>query len=197
MNKENLSTLQVFQSFSRKGETLFLQSYPKSLSGFSANVKKSAQKKPAKLEKTWRGQFSKQSSVAVSKNNNLEGKKGRFGIWKIVKTHRSKYSSRQYPFVLTWSSFFSSMLLCTTKTNLNTQAVTKQELPRNWVDPIYQNDSLKKEVNKKLFAKEEILLDKILSCPRVKLLYSHTSKLKTGWCRNWIFILRLCSTTSS
>ena len=36
-------------------------------------------------------------------------------------------------------------------------------------NPTYQYDSLKKEINKKLFCKAGSLVDKTLSCPRIKL----------------------------
>ena len=52
-----------------------------------------------------------------------------------------------------------------------TQSVTKQELPKYQPsqNPTYQIDSLKKEINKKLFSKADSLVDKILFCPRIKL----------------------------
>ena len=55
-------------------------------------------------------------------------------------------------------------------------SVTKQELPKYKVEqpPTYQIDSLKKEINKKLFCKADSLVDKILSCPRIKLSNSQT-----------------------
>ena len=64
-------------------------------------------------------------------------------------------------------------------TNLKSQSVTKQELPKYQVEqnPSYQIDSLKKETNKKLSAKADNFVDKILSCPRIKLSNS----------RNWKF----------
>ena len=57
-----------------------------------------------------------------------------------------------------------------------TQSVTKQELPKyqDSQNPTYQIDSLKKEINKKLFSKADSLVDKILSCPRIKLSNSPT-----------------------
>ena len=56
------------------------------------------------------------------------------------------------------------------------QSVTKQELPKYEPsqNPTYQIDSLKKEINKKLFSKADSLGDKFLSCPRIRLLNSHT-----------------------
>ena len=63
--------------------------------------------------------------------------------------------------------------------SLITQSVTKQELPKYQPlqNPTYQNDSLKKEINKKLFSKADYLVDKILSCPRIKLSNSATLNL--------------------
>ena len=55
-------------------------------------------------------------------------------------------------------------------------SVTKQELPKYKAEqpPTYQIDSLKKEKNKKLVCKADSLVDKILSCPRIKLSNSQT-----------------------
>ena len=63
--------------------------------------------------------------------------------------------------------------------SLVTQSVTKQELPKYQPsqNPTYQIDSLKKEINKKLFSKADSLVDKILSCPRIKLSNSQTLNL--------------------
>ena len=63
--------------------------------------------------------------------------------------------------------------------SLIAQSVTKQELPKYQPpqNPTYQIDSLKKEITKKLFSKEDSLVDKILSCPRIKLSSSQTSIL--------------------
>ena len=57
-----------------------------------------------------------------------------------------------------------------------TQSVTNQELPKYQPsqNPTYQIDSLKKEINKKIFSKADSLVDKILSCPRIKLSNSQT-----------------------
>ena len=60
--------------------------------------------------------------------------------------------------------------------SLSTQSVAKQELPKYQPsqNPTYQIDSLKKEINKKIFSKADSLVDKILSCPRIKLSNSQT-----------------------
>ena len=63
--------------------------------------------------------------------------------------------------------------------SLITQSVTKQELPKYQPsqNPTYQIDSLKKEINKKLFSRADSLVNKILSCPRIKLSNSQTINL--------------------
>ena len=60
--------------------------------------------------------------------------------------------------------------------SLITQSVTKKELPKYQPsqNPTYQVDSLKKEISKKLFSKADFLVDKNLSCPRIKLSNSQT-----------------------
>ena len=60
--------------------------------------------------------------------------------------------------------------------SLITQSVTKQELPKYQPsqNPTYQIDSLKKEINKKFFSKADSLVDKMLSCPLMKLSNSET-----------------------
>ena len=60
--------------------------------------------------------------------------------------------------------------------SLINQSVTKQELPKYQPsqNPTYQVDSLKKEINKKIFSEADSLVDKILSCPRIKLSNSQT-----------------------
>ena len=63
--------------------------------------------------------------------------------------------------------------------SLVTQSVKEQELPEYQPpqNPTYQIDSLKKEMNKKLFSKADTLVNKVLSCPRIKLSNSQTSTL--------------------
>ena len=58
--------------------------------------------------------------------------------------------------------------------NKSIQTVTKRELPKYKAEqpPTYQIDSL--NLNKKLFGKADTLIDKILSCPRIKLSNSQT-----------------------
>ena len=72
-------------------------------------------------------------------------------------------------FFLTPASVYNKSLII--------QSVTKQELPKYQPsqNPTYQIDSLKKEIfNKKLLSKADPLVDKVLSCPRIKLSKSQT-----------------------
>ena len=71
-------------------------------------------------------------------------------------------------FVLVPASVYNKSLI--------NQSVSKQELPKYQPsqNPTYQIDSLKKEINKKLFFKADSLVDKILSSPRIKLSNSQT-----------------------
>ena len=57
-----------------------------------------------------------------------------------------------------------------------TQSVTNQEFPKYKAEqlPTFQIDFLKSDINKKLFGKADTLIDKILSCSRIKLSTSQT-----------------------
>ena len=59
--------------------------------------------------------------------------------------------------------------------SVNTQSDTKQEPPKNKAEqpPTYQIDSLRRDLNKKLFGKTDTLIDKNLYCSRIKLSNSH------------------------
>ena len=60
--------------------------------------------------------------------------------------------------------------------SVTTQSVTKQEFPKYKAEQptTYQIDSLKRDINKKLFGKADTLLQKILSCSHTKLSNSQT-----------------------
>ena len=53
---------------------------------------------------------------------------------------------------------------------MTTQSVRKQEVPKYKAEqpPTYQINSLKRDINKKLFGKADSLMDKILSCSLIK-----------------------------
>ena len=60
--------------------------------------------------------------------------------------------------------------------SVTTQSVTMQELPNYKAEqpPTYQIGCLKRDNNKRLFGKADSLMDKILSCSRIKLSNSRT-----------------------
>ena len=60
--------------------------------------------------------------------------------------------------------------------NKSAQSVTKQQLPKYKAQqpPTYEIDSIKRDINKKLFGKADPIIDKILSCSRIKLSNSQT-----------------------
>ena len=60
--------------------------------------------------------------------------------------------------------------------SVSTQSVAKQQLPKFKAEqpPTYQIDSLRRDINKKLFGKADTLIDKILSCSRIKVSNSQT-----------------------
>ena len=55
--------------------------------------------------------------------------------------------------------------------SVTTQSFTKQEIAKYKAEQphTYQIDSLKRDINKKLFGKADALIDKILSCSRINL----------------------------
>ena len=63
--------------------------------------------------------------------------------------------------------------------SVTTQSIKKQELPKYKAEqpPTYQIDSLKRDINKKLFGKADTIIDKILSCSRIKRSNSQTMVL--------------------
>ena len=63
--------------------------------------------------------------------------------------------------------------------SVTTQSVTKQELPNYKAEqsPTYQIDSLKRDINNKLFDKADTLIDKTFSSSRIKLSNSQTISL--------------------
>ena len=62
------------------------------------------------------------------------------------------------------------------KLNTTNSTTLKVGLPKNQPQktPTSQVDSLKKDINKKLFAKADSLVDKLLASPRIKLSLSNT-----------------------
>ena len=74
---------------------------------------------------------------------------------------------------------------------VTTQSVTKQELPKDKAEqpPAYQIDSLKRDINKKLFGKADALIEEILSCSRINL--SNSQRIILDGVENGVLITDL------
>ena len=111
----------------------------------------------------------------VSKTNKLKAKKRTPGVRKWLQLKKfslnpsSKVCLDMEQFVLVLVSVWNRSLI---KQSVTQQKFLKCQPSKN---PTYQIGSLKKEINKKLFAKADSLVDKILSCPRIKPSNSQTS----------------------
>ena len=136
---------------------------------------KPTQRKLASHKKTARGGVSRRSLATIAKKNNLGGKKKRFGVRKKIATTSSHYTSSSLIICLDMEQFVL-VPASVHKKSVTTQFVTKQELPQFKAEqpPTYQIDSLKKDINNKLFGKADTLKEKILSCSRIKLSKSQT-----------------------
>ena len=161
MNTQNLSTLQVFQSFCHKGKSLFIQLGPKEFVGFLCkciiNLLKlklqSIKRHPVEIfqsvvriffqkRKTW-----KQRRYILASDKGIEPNK-------VISPLSLAICPGLEQFVLVAASVYNKCLI--------TQSVTKQELPKYQPSrkPTYPIDSLKKEMNKNLFseAKQNFVL---------------------------------------
>ena len=168
-------------------------------------LEKYSQSKTAKQKKTSHDEVSKRSRVALSKKNH-SSKEGKLrhlekscNSWKSLILPSLTIRHYMEEFVLVSASVYNNKCL-------NTQTVTKQELPRYHVDknPTNQIDSLKKEINRKLCVKAGPLVFGLSPSSSlwqnfVLSSYQHlnSTDFKIGWCWIWNFIVRLCSTTSS
>ena len=139
--------------------------YPVSLRMYN----KSAQRKSAKHKKTHVAKFQSEFCLLSLKRTTWKQKRD------ILASDKA-YSSSKLLFFPSLSICFDMeqfvlVLAFVFNIYLITQSVTKQKLPKYQPSqkPTYQTDSLKKEINKKLFSKAGSLADKILSCPRIKL----------------------------
>ena len=155
MNTQNLSGLQVFQSFFCKCKNLFLQSCPKEFMRFVCECKVNLLKRnlqnikrqrvPNFLNDVWlpflrRGIWRQRRDILASKKGSQLKKSLLFSSLVIF---------------LDIEQFVLVPVSVCNKKSLSTPSVTKQKLPKYQFNqnPTYQIDSLRKEINKKLFAK--------------------------------------------
>ena len=148
--------------------------------------KKSAERKPAKHKKTSRGKISKRGSTIVSKTYGSNEEtfwrpKERYSSSKLILLLSLTICLDMEQFFLVPASLYNKSLIA--------QSVTKQELPKYQPsqNPTYHIDSLKREINKKLFSKADSLVDKVLSRPRIK--FSNSQTLILDGVETGIFLL--------
>ena len=168
MNTQNLSTLQVFQSLSRKCKSHFLHSCPKEFIRFLCECLVNLLKGNLQTIKRHHVvKFQDEIWLLLLKENNLEAKKKRSVVRKglqliaVITISLIIHLFCMEQFVLVPLSVYNN--------RLTTQSVTKRELPRYKAEqpPTYQIDSIKRDINMKVCT--ENLIDEILSCSRIKL----------------------------
>ena len=93
MNTQNVSTLQVFQSFYRKCKNLFLHCCLEKFIWFLCECIVNIPKGNLKAKKYIKWQKFRTRSLAFFENNHLEAKKRSAGIEKIATVHKGYYSS--------------------------------------------------------------------------------------------------------
>ena len=89
----NFSTFQVFQPLSRKCKSHFLQSCPKEFVRFLCECIVNLLKGNLQTIKTSRGKVSRRNVATIGKKNNLEAKKKRSVVRKMIATNSSHYTS--------------------------------------------------------------------------------------------------------
>ena len=178
---QNLSTLQVFQSLSCKCKSHFLQSCPKEFIRFLSECIANLLQGNLQAIKRHHVVMYQDEVWLLSLEEQLGSKEETFC--------RQKNDCNSWPSLHLLSLFicldmeqFVHVPASVYTKSLTTQSVTKQELPSYKAEqpPTYQIDSLKRDINKKLFGKADTLRDKILSCSRIKLSTSQTIILDGG-----------------
>ena len=153
---KTLSTLQVFQLVSRKCKSLLFPSCPKQFIRFLCECIVNLLKRNLQSLKRLRDRIPKPSSIALSegitwkqRGDDVPSEKG-LQLMKVKTLPSLTICVDMEQSALVPASVFNK--------SSNTQAVTKRELPKYQAEqnPTYQIDSLKKEINKKLFAKQTL-----------------------------------------
>ena len=178
MNTQNLSTLQVSQSFSHERESHFTSALSKRVYPVSLRVQnENAQRKPTEHTKTSRGIVPKRSSTIViifSKTNNLEAR------WDIpasekdlrptkvltlpVINHFIGLGAASFRFCICVQQEFGYPVSYEARTS-KVSTFTKSHVLNSF---IYAGE---KQI---IFAKADLFIDKSLSCPCIELLFRPT-----------------------
>ena len=170
MNTQNVSTLEVFQPFSHKCKNIFLQSCPKEFVRFlceciinllKGNLQSIKRNHVAKFQSEVR-LLSLKRTTWMQRRDILASERG-LHLIKLILLLSLTLRVDMEQFVLVPASVYNESLI--------TQSVTKRKRPKYQPsqNPTYQVDSLKKEINEKLFSEADSSVNKTLSCPRIKL----------------------------
>ena len=178
MNTQKLSTLQMFQSFSHESKNLFLQSCLKEFTRFlceciiyllKGNLQSIKRHHVAKFQSEVR-LLSLKRTIWKQRRDILASERG----LQLIKVFTLPVINH-----LSWYGAVFSRSCFVYNKSFITQSAPKQELPKYQPSQNSTNqiDSLQKDINKKLFSKADSLVDKVLSCPPIKLSNSQTSLL--------------------
>ena len=196
MNIQNLSTLQLFQGFSPKSKSRFLQSRPKEFFRFfcegivnllKRNLESIKRYHVAKFQKNWfffpkRTTWKQTRDLLASQNG-----------WQLIKILTTAVISNW----LDMEQFnFVNVSLYNNK-SLSTHSVTKSKLAKFQVgeNAVYQINLLRREKIKKFFCRSRDFSRQIFVLSMYQGL--EFADFTNGWCRNWGLVVRLCSTTAS
>ena len=178
MNTENFSTLQVFQSLFRKCKRHFLQSCPKEFIRFLCECIVNLLKGNLQAIKSLHIVQCQDKVWLLSLKKQLGSKEEMFCG---QKKDCNQKQSLHLPSVIICPGMEQFLLVPASVYNksVTTQSVAKQELPMYKAEqpPTYQIDSLKRDNDERLFGKADPLIEKILSCSRIKPSNSQTRNL--------------------
>ena len=175
MNTQNLSTHQVFQTLSRKCKSHFLQSCPKEFIQFLCECIVNLLKRNLQAMKRYHVvKFQDEVWSLSLKRKTWKQRRNVLSSEKVLELNY--YQSLHPPSLINCLDMEQFVLVPVSVYNesVTAQSVAKQELPKYNAEqpPTYQSDSL--NLNKKLFGKADPLIDKVLSCSRIKLSNSQT-----------------------
>ena len=179
MKTQTFSTLQVFQSFSRKWGNLFLQSCLKEtlrfLCEFRVNLLKG---KLQSLERRNVTNFYNEVRILPLKRITWKQRSDALSSEKRLQ-HIKVFTPLVFNQLSWYAAVCSRPASVYNNNSLNTQTVTKQDFPKYRAEnnPTYRIDSFKQDINEKLFARANYLVDKIWFCPRIKIPISQNLKL--------------------
>ena len=175
MNTQNVLTLQVFQSLSRKCKSHFLQSCPKEFIRFLCECIVNLLKGNLQTIKRYQVvKFQEEVWLLLLKRTTWKQKRN---VLSSEKGLQLKQSLHLLSLIICLDMEQSDLVPASLyNKSVTTHSVTKQELPKFKAEqpPTYQIDPLKRDINKKLFGKADTLIDKIISCSRIKLSNSQT-----------------------